>query len=663
MDQAAETEDNSMIKITNIFKTYTMGENVVKALNDVSLVIEDGEFLAIMGPSGSGKSTLTHIIGLLDVPNAGSYQLNGREVSQLSEDELAVLRREEIGFIFQQFNLLPRMTAVENVGLPLLYSKKIFAQNFTSSLLEKMGLALRLDHRPNALSGGQQQRVAIARALVNKPKMILADEPTGNLDSASSKEVMAILHELNSQGITIVIVTHEEEIGQQAKRLIRMRDGVVQSDVRKIPAEISDFKKIPELPNTTVISVGSWAEIVEHFKQGFKALIANKVRTCLSMLGISIGVAAVIAMLAIGNGAQKAIESQMAALGSNLFVLRTGATRVGGVVQDSGVSTRLTHEDSEALKEQIPAVKETSTRVNGKGEVTYLGQNWHTQVLGVDSSYARMHASQPEIGRYFTDEDNKKRARVVVLGSTVAKELFANNSPIGETVRINKIGFLVIGVMPEKGTNGWQDQDDVVAIPVLTFMHRLHGRAFVDAIEIEVNDANNMPEVEEAALEIMYKRKKVPPSVRHDAFVLRNMADIKAAMSESNETMATLLAVIAAISLLVGGIGIMNIMLVSVSERTKEIGLRKAVGARKKDIQMQFLVESIVVSAIGGIAGIVLGGMITTILSMTIGWATSISLTSVLLSFSFSAAIGMIFGIYPAKKASKLNPIDALRFE
>ncbi len=640
-----------------------MGDNVVKALTDVSLTIEDGDFLAIMGPSGSGKSTLTHILGLLDVPNSGSYQLNGHEVSHLSEDDLAILRREEIGFVFQQFNLLPRMTAIENVGLPLLYSKKIFADNFTSLLLEKMGLGKRFHHRPNALSGGQQQRVAIARALVNKPKMILADEPTGNLDSVSTKEIMTILQELNAQGITIIIVTHEEDIGQQAKRLIRMRDGVIQSDVRRVPIGIVDQKKVFELQFTSSSSEVLWIEIVAHFTQGFKALIANKVRTCLSMLGISIGVAAVIAMLAIGNGAQKAIESQMATLGSNLLVLRTGATRIGGVVQDSGVSTRLTYEDSVALKEQIPAIKETSTRVNGKGVITYLSQNWHTQILGVDASYAEMHASDPEIGSYFTDEDNKKRSRVAVIGSTVAKELFGINNPVGETIRINKIGFLVVGVMPEKGTNGWQDQDDVVAIPVLTFMHRLHGRAFVDAIEIEVDDASNMTEVEDAALEIMYKRKKVPPSVRHDAFILRNMADIKAAISESNDTMSTLLAVIAAISLLVGGIGIMNIMLVSVSERTKEIGLRKAVGARKKDIQMQFLAEAVVVSAIGGVAGIVLGTIITTILTITIGWATSISLTSVLLSFSFSAAIGMIFGIYPAKKASKLNPIDALRFE
>jgi macrolide transport system ATP-binding/permease protein len=307
-----------------------MGTNEVHALRGVSLTIEDGDFVAIMGPSGSGKSTLAQILGLLDVPSSGSYRLNGKEVSHLSEDELALLRREEIGFVFQQFNLLPRMSAFENVALPLFYSKS-YEPTQAVRLLELVGLGPRQEHRPNELSGGQQQRVAIARALVNSPRIILADEPTGNLDSHSEKEIMAELRRLNDLGITVLVVTHEDEIGAQAKRLVRLRDGVVVSDERREPLLSKPRREIeskrPAREDTLL------TDIWEHFHQGFRTLNANKVRTGLSMLGILIGVAAVVAMLALGRGAQKAIEQQLASLGSNLLVLHPGALRVAGVEQ------------------------------------------------------------------------------------------------------------------------------------------------------------------------------------------------------------------------------------------------------------------------------------------------------------------------------------------
>ncbi|HEX5035961.1 MAG TPA: ABC transporter permease [bacterium] len=650
-----------MIQLTNIRKSYRMGDTTVHALQGVSVSIEAGDFVAVMGPSGSGKSTLMHVIGLLDVPDSGSYKMEGREVADLSEKELAVLRRETIGFIFQQFNLLPRMTAVENVSMPTLYSRHELDDERAKMLLDKTGLGTRSHHRPNELSGGQQQRVAIARSLINKPRMILADEPTGNLDSKSEAEIMAILKELNAMGITIVMVTHEEEIGQHAKRLIRMRDGQIQSDERLDgPLHASAQLPVGEAPTNERGS--RLEEIWEYFKQGFRSLAANKVRAGLSMLGILIGVAAVVAMLALGSGAQKAIQQQLASLGSNLLSLRPGAVRVGGVALDAGAVTRLTLDDATEIQ-TIPGVKRASPLVNGRGQVTFEDRNWNTQIQGATASYAEMHAAEPVVGRFFTDEENARRALVAVVGMTVVKNLFGDQNPMGEMIKINKVNFRVIGILPEKGATGFRDQDDVVAVPVLTAMHRLLGKDYVDSIDIEAEHPDDIDAIQGETQALMLSRHRVPPSQQQDAFQVRNLADIKEAMEESSRTMSALLASIAAISLVVGGIGIMNIMLVSVTERTREIGLRKAVGAEPNDILFQFLAESVVVSVVGGVMGIALGWLATAVLSAVAGWTTSISPESVFLSVFFSSSIGLLFGIYPAKRASQLNPIEALRYE
>ncbi len=652
-----------MIELQNITKVYKMGDNVVHALQNVSLKIDDGDFVAIMGPSGSGKSTMTNILGLLDVPTSGSYKFNNREISKLSEDDLAVLRREEIGFIFQQFNLLPRLSAAENVALPLLYSQHNIELTFAKQLLQKVGLGTRVDHKPSELSGGQQQRVAIARSLINRPKMILADEPTGNLDSRSEKEIMEILKELNSQGITVVIITHEEAIGEQAHRLIKMRDGTIQSDERKVALR----NQITSKNSTTKIVEHSSSilskETAEYFRQGFKTLVANKVRTCLSMLGILIGVAAVVATLAIGNGAQKAIEKQLSSLGSNLVVLRPGAMKVGGVSKEAGSVTRLTFEDAEAIAEKIESVKRVSPTVSGQNQVTYTNKNWNSRIIGATPVYAQIRSAEAIAGRFFNDEETSKRLRVALIGTTVMQELFGDSNPIGEMIKINKVSFQIIGILPQKGSNGFQDQDDVIIIPITTAMHRLLGKNYVDSIDIEAKNPEVIDEMQDEILNLMYARKRVPISQRRDAFQIRNMADLKATLSESNKTMSILLSSIAAISLLVGGIGIMNIMLVSVTERTKEIGLRKAIGAKRNNILMQFLAESVVVSVVGGLAGIFLGISGAKILSLAAGWDTVVSISSIMLAFSFSVFIGLVFGIYPAKKAATLAPIEALRYE
>lgn len=648
-----------MLKLAGVTKTYKMGDNIFHALKDINLNVDEGDYIAIMGPSGSGKSTLMHILGLLDVPTAGSYTINGKEVSGLSEDQLSELRRETIGFVFQQFNLLPRMSALENVTVPLLYSKIPGGADYGNELLNRTGIGGRATHRPNELSGGQQQRVAIARSLINRPQIIFADEPTGNLDSISEKEILSILKELNEQGITVIIVTHEEEVGQQAKRLIRMRDGAIVSDERQapLPQKRKAADKVPHQKSNLV------TEVFEYLKLGFKTLAANKVRTALSVLGILIGVAAVIAMLAIGRGAQKQIESQLSSLGSNLLVLRPGAIRVGGVMQETGATTRLSFEDAQYIKDQIPGVKESSATVNGRGQVTYQNKNWSTQIIGTSPSYEKIRASVPELGRFFTDADNLKRSRVAVIGLTVVRELFGDKNPIGEMIKINKINFQVIGILPEKGATGFRDQDDMIVMPVYTAMHRLLGKEYVDSIDLEMADAKSMEDAEDKIIALMNQRHRVAPAQKDSAFEIRNMADIQAAVQQSSQTMSLLLSSIAAISLVVGGIGIMNIMLVSVTERTREIGLRKAIGAKRWDILAQFLSESVVVSVVGGISGIILGWIITWAIGRFSGWSTSISPTSVLLAFFFSASIGIIFGIYPARKASLLHPIDALRHE
>lgn len=648
-----------MLKLANVTKTYKMGDTLFHALKNINLEVDEGDYIAIMGPSGSGKSTLMHILGLLDVPSNGSYKIHEKEVSGLSEDELSELRRETIGFIFQQFNLLPRMSALENVTVPLLYSKMPEGESYGRELLTRTGIGERATHRPNELSGGQQQRVAIARSLINRPQIIFADEPTGNLDSVSEKEILSILKELNEQGITVVIVTHEEEVGQQAKRLIRMRDGAIVSDERLAP--LPEKKVLPSSNHHA--NKNFFVEVLEYLKLGFKTLAANKVRTALSVLGILIGVAAVIAMLAIGRGAQKQIESQLSSLGSNLLVLRPGALRVGGVTQESGATARLNYEDTQYIKDQITGVKEASATVNGRGQVTYGNKNWSTRVIGTSPSYELIRSSTPQAGRFFTEADNLKRARVAVIGVAIVRELFGDKNPLGELIKINKISFQVIGILPEKGSTGFMDQDDIIVMPVYTAMHRLLGKEYVDSIDLQMTDPQSMSEAEDKVIDLMNQRHRVPPTLRENAFEVRNMADIQAAVQQSSQTMSLLLSSIAAISLIVGGIGIMNIMLVSVTERTREIGLRKAIGAKRWDILAQFLSESVVVSAVGGLSGIFLGWLITLLIGKFSGWSTSISPSSVMLAFIFSASIGIIFGIYPARKASLLHPIEALRHE
>jgi macrolide transport system ATP-binding/permease protein len=658
----------AIIEIRNLKKTYLMGDTVVPALRGVTLQIEAGEFVAIMGPSGSGKSTLMHVLGLLDAPESGSYRLLGEEVAALPEDELAERRRRTIGFVFQQFNLLSRTSALENVALPLIYSGGTDRVEWPKTLLNEVGLGGRIGHKPNELSGGQQQRVAIARSLVNRPRILFADEPTGNLDSKSQDEIMHIFRKLNESGITIILVTHEEEIARYARRVIRMRDGLVQSDERAETAgrtgaaAVAERTAAPPQVRTAPSAHALADEFLEHFKQAWRALSSNKIRTGLSMLGILIGVGAVIAMLALGKGAQESLNKQLASMGSNLLILRPGSAKTGPVALQAGDVTRFTLADAESIRAEVAGVSRIAPSVTGRGQLVYGNKNWNTQVQGTTPDYAPMKAAVPVLGRFFTDAEDRQRARVAVLGLTVVRELFGGQSPLGEMIKINKVSFQVIGVLPEKGATGFRDQDDIVVVPLQTAMRRLLGKEFADSIDVEMASPEALESGQEQIGAVIMKNHRLPPS-KKDTFQIRNMADIQAALSETNKTMAFLLGSIALVSLLVGGIGIMNIMLVSVTERTREIGLRKALGARKNDILSQFLIEAVVVSVAGGLLGVLLGGGVSLLLSSFAGWTTSVSPESVLVAVGFSLAVGVGFGLWPARKAAALNPIEALRYE
>ena len=653
-----------MIELKNINKTYRSGKVEVKALRNISLHIAPGEFVAIMGPSGSGKSTLLHILGFLDRPDSGLYNLRGTEITRLTDDELAILRNRLVGFVFQQFHLLPRITALQNAELPLIYAGKRRLKEKARDKIKEVGLIGRASHRSNELSGGEQQRVAIARSLVNEPLIILADEPTGNLDTKSEEEIMAILEDLNQKGKTIIMVTHEREIAQYAKRIIRMRDGEIISDetVKDSLHEISLSPISVDNILSEAHSTMAKAEFVDHIRQSITAIVSHKMRSVLSMLGILIGVAAVIAMLALGYGARESISQRLASLGSNLLMVRPGSRRQHGVALEAGLITRLTLQDANAIAE-LSEVKRVSPSVSGRGgQLVYGNKNWNTQIQGTGVDYGLMRASNPVVGRFFTEEELRVREKVVLLGATVAKELFGDNNPVGATIKINRINFNVIGLLPEKGATGWRDQDDLVIIPVTTAMYRVLGREYVSSIDVEIKDSSLMEQAQESISKLIIKKHRLNKD-DEDSFQIRNMAEIQETVESTTKTMTWLLGSIAAISLLVGGIGIMNIMLVSVTERTREIGLRKAIGARRTDIMVQFLIESAVMTFVGGIAGVVFGSGIAWLLAIFAGWPTKISAFPIILAVTFSVGIGIGFGLWPARQAAKLNPIEALRYE
>ncbi len=653
-----------LLQLIDVHRTYQIGESTVQALRGVSVTIERGDFVAIMGASGSGKSSLMQILGLLDTPDKGDYLLLGQNVNTMTEDEQAGVRNNIAGFVFQQFHLLKRMSVVENVRLPHIYSglKGDFRQEAIERL-RQVGLDKRMDHTPNQLSGGEQQRVAIARALLRDPLIIFADEPTGNLDTKNSSEIMKIFKELHEAGKTIVMVTHENDIAAYADRIITMRDGVIISDERRAGRE-------PVVPATADrrfdvhgVKHVLWQDgrFIGFMTQAFQAILANKLRSFLSVLGIFVGVASVIAMMALGEGAKASMQEQLKSMGSNMLSIRGGSAKIRGAAQGAGAVARFTFTDVDDIATLKSLVKSASGVVNGVGRIVYGNKNWSSSLSGVGYEYGNMRATIPTVGRWFTEEEIRKRDKVAIIGVTVVKELFGNSNPLGKTIKINRINFTVIGIAPAKGFSGPQDEDDVVLIPVTTAMYRVLGKNFLSGIFVEVTQPTLIDPAKSAIDVQIRKRHRLKSD--DDSFNIRDMTEIQKMLSSTTQTMSLLLGSIAAISLVVGGIGIMNIMLVSVTERTREIGLRKAIGARKGDIMLQFLVESVGLTISGGVIGIIAGVGVSFLLAFFADWAVKTSIVSVVVATAFSALIGIFFGLWPARKAADLKPLEALRYE
>jgi len=641
----------TLIDLENVTRYYGEGEAQVRALDGVSLKIEAGEFIAIIGQSGSGKSTLMNVLGCLDTPTGGTYRVRGVDVASLDPDGLAGLRRDTFGFVFQRYNLLANASAEENVEIPAIYAGVSSAERKAraNELLAKLGIGDRSSHRPSEMSGGQQQRVAVARALMNDAEVILADEPTGALDSASSEELLKLLEELHAAGRTIILITHEQNVAARARRIIEIKDGRIISDTggEEVKAEISPHRKAGVAPTLAL-------QASEAVKTAFRSLRANLFRTALTLLGVVIGVSAVVAMLAIGEGSQKQVLASIETMGSNLLFVRPGAP--GTRMRGDAIAT-LTMEDATALAELDNVIAAVPMR-DGRETLRFNEVDYQTSISGVTADWPLAQNWKLQYGAFFTDDDQVRRASVVVLGQTVATNLFSDpSSAVGQYVFLGGAPFEVAGVLSARGATAWgQDMDDVALIPLTTGMMRIFGRNYLSSILVAVEDTKKIDETEEAAHALLL--------VRHgtEDFQLRNTASILESVEETQGAFSMLLGSVAAISLLVGGIGVMNIMLVSVTERTREIGVRMATGARRSDIMMQFNTEALVVGGLGGIIGVLIGLTVSLILSKS-GMSIAVTPTPALLAFSSALATGLVFGYLPARKAAHLNPVTALASE
>jgi len=641
-----------IIQIKNLNKSYHNGKEEIQVLKNINMEIEKGEFVAIVGSSGSGKTTLMNIIGCMDTFQDGEYYLNNKLIKETSPDELAKLRCHNFGFIFQRYNLINSLSALENVALPAIYAGEDLNERISrsSSLLDKLGLKGKHKNKPNEMSGGQQQRVSIARALMNNGNIILADEPTGALDSETGVQVLETLKELNKEGHTIILITHDNTIAEQANRKIEIKDGEIISDNKK---EVHKNSKLLESKHSFKLDIKNI--LSESFKMAYYSIFSHKLRSLLTMLGIVIGISSVVSVVALGNGSTQSIMNSINSMGTNTIDIMPGK---GMGDRNSAKNNKLSEKDVFLISNQ-PYVDSVSEVLSGSGNFVYGNQELSGQVSGVDKDYFNVKNLNLSKGNYFTSDELNSYKNVVVIDNNTKNKLFEGKDPIGKTLFINKQPFIVTGVLEEKKGSFGNKDSLIIYMPYTSYKSRLVGNVTkISSISVRIKDNYDSSVAENGITNLL-----INIHGEKDFFTM-NTDSIKETIQKTTQTMTLLISAIAVISLIVGGIGVMNIMLVSVTERTREIGIKMAIGARKIHILSQFLIEAIMLCLLGGIIGIGISLLIGFgFNSLGFDFKMIFSIQSIIYAVLCSTTIGVLFRYMPAKNAAEMNPINALSSE
>ncbi|HAH7717128.1 TPA: MacB family efflux pump subunit [Escherichia coli] len=643
-----------LIELKGVSRTYGNGDQTRTVLKNVDLTIVAGEMVAIIGASGSGKSTLMNIMGCLDVPNRGDYYIDGQNAACLSPDELARVRREHIGFIFQRYHLIPDLSALGNVEIPAIYanSERDSRRQRATALLGRLGLEGREHHKPCELSGGQQQRVSIARALINGGKIILADEPTGALDSQSGQEVLAILNELNRRGHTVVMVTHDMKVARHAKRIIELCDGEIIADSGGCVSATET------LPKTNRIRQSYWKTLLdrtrESMQMALKAMKTHRLRTTLTMIGIVFGIASVVTVVALGEGARQETLEEIKSLGTNVVSIYPGQD----LFDDSIESIRtLVPADANALAKQ-GFIDSVSPEVSASDNIRFLGKSAIASINGVGREHFRVKGIELLQGTTFRDDRNALQE--VIIDENTRKAIFDNTGlqALGQIVFLGSVPARVVGIAK---SNNRSDASNRITVwmPYSTVMYRIVGKPVLTGISVRLKDNVDNEAAISAISQLLTRRHGIKD------FQLYNFEQIRKSIEHTSMTFSILILMVACISLMIGSIGVMNIMLISVTERTHEIGVRMAVGARRSDIMQQFIIEAVLVCLIGGALGIALSYITGALFNaLTDGiFAAIYSWQAAVAAFFCSTLIGIIFGYLPARKAARMDPVISLASE